>query len=136
MSEDSSARDTMSLESNTGRTDAPHLPPEVTCIIISFVGRSQGTLHSCCMVSRFWYSVAVVQLYRSPFLWEKNYRSFFMGTCPSENVHKFRSPLLEMVKELDLRTLFDGVHESVTENLLLRVQRGMEVFHASLAEFS
>jgi hypothetical protein len=59
-----------------------------------------------------------------------------MGTCPSENVHKFRSPLLEMVKELDLRTLFDGVHESVTENLLLRVQRGMEVFHASLAEFS
>jgi hypothetical protein len=133
-----SARDTMSLESNRGERNASHFPPEVICIIISFVKlqkRSQSTLHSCCLVSRSWYMVSVEQLYHSPVPNGKNYLSFIRSVCPP-NVHAFKRSLSEFVKTLDLSALPPGVHESVAEQLLVKVGRGLEAFVAPDAEFS
>jgi hypothetical protein len=129
----------VSLERTPRKRDAVHLPFEILFTIISFVQlqrKPQGTLHSCCLVSRSWYSAAVVFLYKCPVPSGEKYLSFVRTMYSSKNVHKFKSPLWEYVKSLDLSAVSDNVPERVVEKLLGRVERGLEVFVAPNTEFS
>jgi hypothetical protein len=123
----------VSSESTPRKRVAVHLPFEIISNIISLVKlerNPQKTLHSCCLVSRSWYSVAIVPLYTSPIPGKKKYRSFVRTICSSEDVHIIKNPLSEYVKSLDLSALPDNVPERVAEQLLAKVKTGLELFVA------
>jgi hypothetical protein len=131
-----SARDTVPSES---RRDGIHLPAEILSAIISLVQFQedpQGTLHSCCLISRSWYSVAVTQLYKSPIFTGTKYHLFIRTICPSKIVYEMKSPLSEYIQTLDLSAWRDDVREDVTERLLGKVRGRLEVFIAPRAFFS
>jgi hypothetical protein len=133
-----SAKDNMSLKSSPRKRDWSHPPTEVLFIVISFVNlqdNSQNTLYSCCLVSRSWYSVAVVELYQLPVVKQGRMSLFFFRTmCLSQNDHNIKSSFSEYVKTLDLK--FFDVHESVTERLLWSVEDGRRVFIGPETSFS
>jgi hypothetical protein len=130
------ARDTELLESRPGKRDAVHLPVEVLLTIISFIKlqeNARSALHSCCLVSRSWYSVAVAPLYQSPLLESANYPLFFRTICLSKNVRNLESPLSEYVKTLDLSAwLHEVIREDDVEILLARLERRLEIFVARM----
>jgi hypothetical protein len=136
-----SARDPVSVKSEPAKSHEVHLPTEVLSAVMSFVQHqrnSQSTLHSCCLVSRSWYSVANVQLYRSPVLNGENilllFRTLgflFLRTLKStKSVHNSKSPVSEYVKTLDLRHWPHYVHENIMKELIGRMERGLEAFVA------
>jgi hypothetical protein len=121
----------MSLKRDPGKKDAVHLPSEILSAIISFVKlqeKPQKTLHSCCLVSRSWYSVAVAPLYESPCLEIKNCTLFVRTICPSKNVLSFESRVSEYVRTLNLSI---RARESDTKKLLHRREGKPGVFVAS-----
>jgi hypothetical protein len=125
---------TVSLKSKIGNRDANYLPTEVLSNIISFFKypkTSQPDLHSCCLVSRSWYSVAIALLYQAPVFKRGNSLLFVKRVFPSKRVQNVKRPLLEYIETLDLRYWREG--KSVTERLLGRVHGGLEVFVAPRA---
>jgi hypothetical protein len=120
----------------SGRKDAVYLPSEILLNIVSFVqlqDNPQTTLYSCCLVSRSWYTAAIVLLYREPVLKGKKYELFFRTICPGEITHKAKSPLSEYVKTLDLSSWPHTLGASVTQKLLGMVGGGLEGFIAPFA---
>jgi hypothetical protein len=129
----------VTLESNPNKQDTGHLPPEVICIIISHVKlerNSQSTLHSCCLVSRSWYSVAVVQLYHSPVLKGKKCLLFVGSMCDFKNSNIFNSPISQYVVNVDLSDSPHNVHGIVTEDILAKVEGRLEALVAPVTRFS
>jgi hypothetical protein len=122
--------DTVSLISEPGRKYAVHLPSEMLLDILSFVKvqkDAQKTLSSCCLVSRSWYSVAIVQLYHSPIIEKEMYGLFIRTMFASNSVPNIQSPS-KFVRTLDMRNWPHVVHERVTIDLLEAVEEGLEVF--------
>ena len=74
---DIGARGATSLERQSRERNFPDIFKELIFMIIASVQyhenarNVQVTLHRCCQDSRFWYSLAVVLLYRAPVLEQK-----------------------------------------------------------------
>jgi hypothetical protein len=137
---DFSMSDMASPESKSRSTNAVHIPAEVVDNIVSFVKlqkNSQSTLHSCCLVSRSWYSVALAPLYQYPVLKDKNCLLFARTMCPPTDDEEPQRPFAEYVRTLDLSNLGnrrytdDGECMRAMEKLLLRVKGSLEVFVAA-----
>jgi hypothetical protein len=125
--------DTVLLNSEPTKRDAIYLPPEILFAIIYFVQRQynpQRNLYTCCLVSRSWYFVAVVQLYRSPVITQNNYRHFVRTMCSSKKVFHSTSQISEYIKTIDLSDAIYDIPESMTKSLVGRVKRGIEAFIA------
>jgi hypothetical protein len=136
-----------SPESESGSTNAIHIPTEIIDNIVSFVRlqkNSQSTLYSCCLVSRSWYSVAIAALYQSPVLKEKTYLRFARTICPPTNVEEIKRPFAEYVRTLDLLGLDMSLdfnkkynkkagqeRRKTMEKLLVWVKGSLEVFIAT-----
>jgi hypothetical protein len=139
VSRSSRAGHTMSLRRKRGKGDAVHLPSEVLYTIMSYVKLqqdSQRTLYFCCLVSRAWHSEAVILLYQDPVLEEERYLSFVRAMRPSNSIPDLQIPLSEYVKTMDLSALPAAVADRVAQNLLARVERGLEGFVAPVTRFS
>ncbi|KAI9819126.1 MAG: hypothetical protein M1827_007282 [Pycnora praestabilis] len=116
-----------------------HLPTEIIINILSFIPRtpqSQPLLHSCCLVSRQWYSAAIRLLYESPRISGKNFKLFVATVCPSINAHIRKSELAELVRRLDMGNLVHDGSKALTARLLGRMKRGLEEFIAPQASFA
>jgi hypothetical protein len=142
MSSESNGVSAGDLKIKAVKIDAFMLPSELLFNIMSFVQLQETpwcphkNLHNCCLVSRSWYSVAVVTLYQSPVLEGEKHLLFFRTICLSKKAHYFKSPLSQYVKRLDLRAWPHHVRESDTEELLARVAGGLEAFVAPDTSFS
>ena len=115
------------------------LPDEIILNIISHLKdttRSQGTLWSCCLVSRQWYSCAVSFLYAHPDLYGKNFDPFVRTICPSINPRIRKSPYSTYVRQLDMGKLVYQGSKSLTARILRRVKDGLEEFIAPRASFA
>jgi hypothetical protein len=126
-------RENFPLGKSAGRRDAVYLPPELLLAILSLIplqGCAQETLHSCCLVSRSWYSVAVTLLYRSPIITMGKYHLFNRTLCPPQKHQNHKNMLSEYVKTLNLRGCCYGFPDDSMEKLLGEVRRGLEVFVA------
>jgi hypothetical protein len=131
--------ETMASATKPWQKHAVHLPFEVLSTIIFFVQLQkapQNDLHSCCLVSRSWYFAAVAPLYQSPVLNGWNSPFFVRTICAFEDGRRFKSPLLEHIRTLDMSPVPYDEPESVTETLLSRVAGGLEVFVAPGTNFS
>jgi hypothetical protein len=124
-------------------TSAPgkeiELPLEVLIQIVSYIPRRQQyqkTLWACCLVSRAWYSAAVMFLYERPHIGGGNFQEFVATICPSKNAHIRKSELASMVKILDMGHLVHDGSKSLTARLLGRLKGSLEEFVAPQASFS
>ncbi|OBT77744.1 hypothetical protein VF21_03816 [Pseudogymnoascus sp. 05NY08] len=124
-------------------TSAPgkeiELPLEVLIQIVSYIPRRQQyqkTLWACCLVSRAWYSAAIMFLYERPHIGGGNFQEFVATICPSKNAHIRKSQLAGMVKILDMGTLVHDGSKSLTARLLGRLKGSLEEFVAPQASFS
>ncbi|KFY69969.1 hypothetical protein V499_09582 [Pseudogymnoascus sp. VKM F-103] len=115
------------------------LPLEVLIQIVSYIPRRQQyqkTLWACCLVSRAWYSAAVMLLYERPHIGGGNFQEFVATICPSKNAHIRKSQLAGMVKNLDMGSLVHDGSKSLTARLLGRLKGSLEEFVAPQASFS
>jgi hypothetical protein len=115
------------------------LPLEVLIQIVSYIPRRrqyQKTLWACCLVSRAWYSAAVMLLYERPHIGGGNFQEFVATICPSKNAHIRKSQLAGMVKNLDMGSLVHDGSKSLTARLLGRLKGSLEEFVAPQASFS
>jgi hypothetical protein len=121
------------------KRDAVHFPTEILFTILSFVQlhkKPQSDLHSCCLVSRSWCSVATALLYRAPISKGKKHLLFIRTINSSDNVHSFKSLLSKYIKTLDLSSWPRNINENVTEDLLGRLGGGLESFVAPKAKLT
>jgi hypothetical protein len=132
-----------SHQSSLATTSIPwkqiELPLEVLIHIISYIPRRQSTqktFWACCLVSRVWYSAAIIFLYERPYIGGGNFQEFVATVCPSKNAHIRKSQLAEMVKVLDMGTLVHDGSKSLTARLLGRLKGNLEEFIAPQASFS
>lgn len=122
----------------TWTTEPLYLPDEILVQILDYVSRfqeSQYTLASCCLLSRQWYSTAVAYLYRSPYLYGKNFDPFAQVIVPSLNLHIRKSHLAELVRDLDMSRLVHQASKRITARLLGRTKDNLEAFRAPVASF-
>lgn len=116
-----------------------NLPPEILLNITSYIPyqeRPQQTLHAASLVSRSWYSAAVLLLYRKPYITGKNFKLFVATVCPSINAHIRKSKLANMVRGLDMGNLVHEGSKSLTARLLGRLKAGLEEFRAPQSSFA
>nr|OQO32668.1 hypothetical protein B0A51_00046 [Rachicladosporium sp. CCFEE 5018] len=116
-----------------------HLPDEIIIRILEYLAAlpdAQTSLASVCLLSRQYYSAAIVFLYRQPILYGKNFDPFTRAICPSINLHVRRSPLSKLVRILDLGRLVHQGSKSVTARLLGRTKEHLEYFRAPQASFA
>ena len=115
------------------------LPPEVILHILSHIPyypSSQKILYNCCLVSRSWYSAAILRLYHTPRFTGKNYLLLVRTICPSINAHIRKSELANFVRRLDMSRLVHDGSKSLTGRLLGRVKKGLEEFVAPQSSFA
>lgn len=120
-------------------TEPAYLPDEILLDILTYVAHSseaQKSLHTCCLLSRQWHSVALPLLYEYPRIYGKNYDPFVRTICPSINLHVRKSPLAGLVKVLDLGMLVHHSTKSVTARLLGRTKDSLQGFVAPQASFA
>lgn len=124
------------------------LPAEILIQIFSIISSresshsalhrdSQSTLHSCVLVSRLWYNLALEYLYRNPILTSKGstFQSFVSTICPSVNAHVKKSGCANMVRNLDLSQLVHESSKNLTARILSRCKTRLEEFTAPQASF-
>jgi len=121
-----------------------HLPTEVILLIVSLAATNadndaqrQRTMHTCCLVSRQWYSAAVAFLYEKPRL--DRGRAFYKFTdtiSPPVAARKSKMNLGSMVRKLDLSCLVHHSKNSLTARLLGKVKENLEVFIAPSVTFA
>ena len=122
----------------TGWDYAPSLPLEVIESILAYIppsDTSQSTLCACTLISKAWYSAAIIRLYANPRISGKNYDPFVTSVCPSINAHIRSNGLGELVRILDLSKLVHHSSKSKTARLLGRVKSGVKEFVAPQASF-
>lgn len=119
-----------------------YLPTELIVLIVSFVAadesdRRQPTLHSCCFVSRQWYSAAIAFLYERPRLDSGTaFKQFTETISPRIGARRSKVNLGALVHRLDLHLLVHHSSPSLTARLLGRVKDNLEVFIAPRVSFS
>lgn len=125
------------------------LPAEILMQIFSIISSreslhlalhrdSQSTLHSCVLVSRLWYNLALEYLYGNPILTSNGstFHSFVNTICPSVNAHVKKSECANMVRNLDMSRLVHEGSKSLTARLLSRCKTRLEEFTAPQASFA
>ncbi|KAK6580553.1 hypothetical protein PZA11_006789 [Diplocarpon coronariae] len=115
------------------------LPTEIISQILLYIPRRPSTqplLWSCSLVSRAWYTSAIVPLYKRPFITPSNFAQFVQTVCPSKNAHIRHSPLATLVKSLDMGDLVHNSSKSLTARLLGRLKGNLEQFVAPQASFA
>lgn len=125
------------------------LPEEILIQIFSIISSreslhsalhrdSQSTLHSCVLVSRLWYNLALEYLYRNPILTSNGitFQSFVNTICPSVNAHVKKSGCANMVRNLDMSRLVHEGSKSLTARILSRCKTRLEDFTAPQASFA
>ncbi|KAL4892983.1 F-box domain protein [Aspergillus ambiguus] len=121
---------------------AIYLPTELVVLIVSFAAadepsRRQRTLHSCCLVSRQWYSAAISYLYERPQLNSGTaFRRFTETISPPIGARRSKINLGSLVHRLDLSGLVHHSSPSLTARLLGRIKDHLEVFIAPRVSFS
>ncbi len=126
-----------------------NLPAEILIQILSIVSPrdsshsalhrdSQSTLHSCVLVSRLWYKLALEFLYRNPIFTSNGstFQSFVNTICPSVNAHVKKSDCANMVRNLDMSRLVHEGSKSLTARILSRCKTRLEEFTAPQASFA
>ena len=116
-----------------------YLPDEIILHILDYIrpcARSQHSLWACALVSRQWFETTVPYLYQCPRLGGNNFDPFVRAICPSINLHVRKSPLAELVKELDMSRLVYQASKSMTARILGRTKDSLEVFVAPQASFA
>ncbi|THZ66865.1 hypothetical protein D6C86_01158 [Aureobasidium pullulans] len=120
-------------------TEPAYLPDELVLEILSYVSHTpeaQKSLHTCCLLSRQWYTAALPYLYAYPKIYGKNYDPFVRTLCPSINLRVKDSPLASLVKVLNLGLLVHHSSKSVTARVLRRTEASLEEFVAPQASFA
>lgn len=115
------------------------LPPELLIQIISEISNeesSQSSLHACTLVSRRWYSSAIMFLYEAPDLNNGNIQKFLHVICPSSSSDRRNDGLSQMIKRLDLSTVMDELSKSAMARLLGRVKHNLELLIAPPKSFA
>lgn len=125
------------------------LPTEILVQILSIISsrassdsalhlESQSTLHSCVLVSRLWYNLALEYLYRNPIFTSNGsaFQSFVNTICPSINAHLKKSGCANMVRNLDMSQLVHEGSKSLTARMLSRCKTRLEAFTAPQASFA
>lgn len=99
---------------------------------------SQSTFHSCILVSRLWYNLALEYLYRNPIFTSngRTFQSFVNTICPSVNAHVKKSGCANMVRNLDMSRLVHEGSKSLTARILSRCKAGLQAFSAPQASFA
>ncbi|KAK2747065.1 hypothetical protein FQN55_005334 [Onygenales sp. PD_40] len=116
-----------------------HLPGEIVVHILSFVrdkSTRQKTLHSCCLVSRQWYSAAIPLLYERPRVDGKDFDRFVSAISPSTKAYAPRGDLGRYVRRLDFSNLVHHSSNSLMARIIGRVKNRLEVFIAPASSFS
>ncbi|KAK2629735.1 hypothetical protein QTJ16_000555 [Diplocarpon rosae] len=129
---------------NTSASQGAHsreilLPAEIISQILLYIPRRPSTqplLWSCSLVSRAWYTSAIIPLYRRPFITPSNFAQFVRTVCPSKNAHIRHSALATLVKSLDMGDLVHNSSKSLTARLLGRLKGNLEQFVAPQASFA
>lgn len=109
------------------------LPAELLIQIMSLVLNdelSQSSLHTCILVSRRWYSSAIMFLYEAPDLNSGNISKFLHVICPSSSSDSRNDDLSHMIKQLDLSTVMNELSKSAMARLLGRVKHNLELLIA------
>lgn len=125
------------------------LPEEILVQILSILSSrasshsalhrdSQSTLHSCVLVSRQLYNLALEFLYRNPIFTSNGstFQSFVNTICPSVNAHVKKSGCANLVRNLDMSRLVHEGSKSLTARILSRCKTRLEAFTAPQASFA
>jgi hypothetical protein len=118
-----------------------HLPTEIIVQIVSHVDgdelQRQKTLHTCCLVSRQWYSAAIAFLYERPRVDSgKAFQKFTETISPPLGARKNKPNLGSFVHRLNLSHLTYHSSNSLTARLLGRIKENLEIFIAPSLSFS
>ncbi|KAK2808945.1 hypothetical protein FQN50_004218 [Emmonsiellopsis sp. PD_5] len=116
-----------------------YLPGEIVVHILSFVRNKatrQKTLHSCCLVSRQWYSAAIPLLYERPKVAGRDFDRFVSAISPSTKAYAPRGDLGRYVRRLDFSNLVHHSSNSLMARIIGRVKDRLEVFIAPASSFS
>ncbi|PLB45713.1 F-box domain protein [Aspergillus steynii IBT 23096] len=118
-----------------------YLPTEIILQIVGFIAADescrQEALHSCCLVSRQWYSAAIAPLYEKPHVGTGVAFGRFTDTIsPPIGARKSKLNLGSLVHRLDLSGLVHHSSNSLTARLLGRVKENLEIFIAPKVSFS
>ncbi|OAX83851.1 hypothetical protein ACJ72_01781 [Emergomyces africanus] len=115
------------------------VPAEIIIHILSYLQEQpvrQHTLHSCCLVSRLWYSVTIPLLYERPYISGANFDNFALAVCPPAPAYAPRGDLGRFVRRLDFSKLVHNLTTSSTTRFLGRVKENVEIFIAPASGFS